>query len=352
VPKTIDGDLKNEMIEASFGFDTATKVYSELIGNIERDANSAKKYWHIIKLMGRSASHIALECALRTRPNYTVISEEVAAKKMTLQDIVDELTDIVVKRAEKGDHFGVALIPEGLIEFIPEMRNLIAELNDLMAQDQKDIEALQTLAAKRDFICGKLKGHTADLYRSLPSEIASQLIMERDPHGNVQVSLIETEKLLVQMVGAKLNVLQAEGKYRGKFKTHTHFFGYEGRCSFPSNFDADYTYTLGYGAVVLAANSLSGYMSSVRGLAGAVADWIPGGIPMTQMMSMERRHGKDKPVIRKALVDLQGNPFRVFTEKRSEWAVQTCYIYPGPIQYAGPESLCEIRTLTLELEHK
>lgn len=352
VPKTIDGDLKNAMIEASFGFDTASKVYSELIGNIGRDANSAKKYWHVIKLMGRSASHIALECALRTQPNYALISEEVAAKSMTLQDIVNEFADIVVKRAEKGDHFGVALIPEGLIEFIPEMKGLIAELNDLMVHCQNAVDALEDFNKKRDFICGKLQGHTAELYRSLPTGIAAQLIMERDPHGNVQVSLIETEKLLVEMVGNKLNTLQAEGKYKGKFKTHTHFLGYEGRCSFPSNFDADYTYALGYTAAVLAINGLSGYMSAVRGLTGPADTWIPGGIPITQMMNMERRNGKNKPVIRKALVDLQGEPFRVFAGKRAEWAIGTCYIYPGPLQYYGPESLSEIRTLTLELEHK
>ncbi|MDD4961560.1 MAG: diphosphate--fructose-6-phosphate 1-phosphotransferase, partial [Candidatus Marinimicrobia bacterium] len=312
VPKTIDGDLKNDMIEASFGFDTASKVYSELVGNIGRDANSAKKYWHIIKLMGRSASHIALECALRTHPNYALISEEVAEKSMTLQDIVNEFADIVAKRADKGDHFGIALIPEGLIEFIPEMKSLIAELNDLMAHYQNAVDALGDFGEKRDFICEKLRKHSAVLYRSLPAGIAAQLIMERDPHGNVQVSLIETEKLLVEMVTDKLNALQAEGKYKGKFKTHTHFFGYEGRCSFPSNFDADYTYALGYTAAVLAANGLSGYMSAVRGLAGPADAWIPGGIPMTRMMNMERRHGQNKPVIRKALVDLQGEPFRVF----------------------------------------
>lgn len=352
VPKTIDGDLKNEMIETSFGFDTATKVYSELIGNIERDANSAKKYWHIIKLMGRSASHIALECALRTQPNYTVISEEVAAKAQTLDEIVGEFTDIVVKRAENGETFGVALIPEGLIEFIPEMKTLISELNELMAGEQASIDELNNFHDKRRFICKHLTEHSSDLYRSLPTDIASQLIMERDPHGNVQVSLIETDKLLVEMTEEKLKAMKESGKYKGNFKTHTHFFGYEGRCSFPSNFDADYTYALGYTAALLAMNGMSGYMSSVRGLVKAAAEWIPGGIPITQMMNMERRQGQDKPVIKKALVDLKGKPFAEFRSKREEWALNTSYVYPGPIQYAGPVSLTEIKTKTLELEHK
>lgn len=352
VPKTIDGDLKNEMIETSFGFDTATKVYSELIGNIERDANSAKKYWHIIKLMGRSASHIALECALRTQPNYTVISEEVTARSLTLEDIVGEFTDIIVRRADKGESFGVALIPEGLIEFIPEMKTLIAELNELMASEQASIDALNSFSDKREYICRRLTEHSSGLYRSLPAEIASQLIMERDPHGNVQVSLIETDKLLVEMAAQRLEVMKKTGKFKGSFKTHTHFFGYEGRCSFPSNFDADYTYALGYTAALLALNGMSGYMSSVRGLINPAAEWIPGGIPMTQMMNMERRRGEDKPVIRKALVNLKGKPFAAFKAGREQWALETSYLYPGPIQYAGPESLSEIRTKTLELENK
>lgn len=352
VPKTIDGDLKNEMIESSFGFDTATKVYSELIGNIERDATSAKKYWHIIKLMGRSASHIALECALRTQPNYTVISEEVAAKAQTLDEIVDEFTDIVVKRAENGETFGVALIPEGLIEFIPEMKALISELNELMASEHVSIDELNNFYDKRQFICKYLTEHSADLYRSLPTDIASQLIMERDPHGNVQVSLIETDKLLVKMTEEKLESMKKSGKYRGNFKTRTHFFGYEGRCSFPSNFDADYTYSLGYTAALLSVSGMSGYMSSVRGLVKPAGEWIPGGIPMTQMMNMERRQGRYKPVIKKALVDLKGKPFAEFSSKREKWALDTCYVYPGPIQYAGPVSLTDVKTKTLELEHK
>ncbi len=352
VPKTIDGDLKNDLIEISFGFDTATKVYSELIGNIERDANSAKKYWHIIKLMGRSASHIALECALRTQPNHTIISEEVAAKEQTLHEIVEDLASVVAKRAANGEHFGVVIIPEGLIEFIPEMKALISELNDLMAKHEAEINGIPEMGAKRDYIGGKLAPRTSELYRSLPRQIAEQLIMERDPHGNVQVSLIETDKLLVYMVEDVLNGMKARGTYKGKFKTHTHFFGYEGRCSFPSNFDADYTYTLGYTASLLCMNGCSGYMSSVRNLCGAAENWIPGGVPMTRMMHLERRHGADKPVIKKALVDLDGQPFKTFAAKRGTWANETHYIYPGPIQYYGPEALSEMKTKTLELEHQ
>ncbi len=352
VPKTIDGDLKNDMIEASFGFDTATKVYSELIGNIQRDANSAKKYWHTIKLMGRSASHITLECALRTQPNYTIISEEVAAKKQTLQDIAEDFTQAVVTRAENGENFGVVLIPEGLIEFIPEMKMLITELNDLMAKYKDIINGIREMEAKREYISGKLQNHTAKLYRSMPKNIAEQLIMERDPHGNVQVSLIETDKLLVHLVKERLAKLKAEGKYNGKFKTHTHFFGYEGRCSFPSNFDADYTYLLGYTASLLSINKCTGYMSSVRNLCAPAEKWITGGVPMTRMMNIERRHGKDKSVIRKALVDLKGKPFQAFVSNREKWAKETDYIYSGPIQYFGPSEVCDIKTITLQLEHK
>ncbi|MCF7832322.1 MAG: diphosphate--fructose-6-phosphate 1-phosphotransferase [Candidatus Marinimicrobia bacterium] len=352
VPKTIDGDLKNEMVEASFGFDTATKVYNELIGNIQRDANSAKKYWHIIKLMGRSASHIALECALRTQPNYAIISEEVEAKKQTLHEIVDELTQVVVKRSNNKEDFGTLIVPEGLIEFIPEMKALISELNDLMAVNEKELNTIKDSETKRNYILDKLQSETSALYRSLPKQIAEQLIMERDPHGNVQVSLIDTDKLLVYMIAEQLEILRAQGKYNGKFKTHTHFFGYEGRCSFPSNFDADYTYALGYTASLLAENKCTGYMSSVRNLIDSAENWIPGGIPMTQMMNMERRHGEDKPVIKKALVDLNGLPFKTFVANRDKWAIETSYIYPGPIQYFGPAAISEIKTITLELEHQ
>jgi pyrophosphate--fructose-6-phosphate 1-phosphotransferase len=352
VPKTIDGDLKNELIEVSFGFDTATKVYSELIGNIGRDAKSAKKYWHIIKLMGRSASHIALECALRTQINHAIISEEVAQKSQTLHDIVDDIADVVAARAENGDNYGVIIIPEGLIEFIPEMKALIAELNDLMAANRKEIDGIRDMDDKRDYICGKLEKKRSALYRSLPVSIANQLIMERDPHGNVQVSLIETDRLLMEMTGERLEEMRKEGKYGGKFKTHTHFFGYEGRCSFPSNFDADYTYSLGYTASLLAVNGNSGYMAAVWDLCSDPADWVPGGVPITEMMNIERRRGKDKPVIKKALVDLDGEPFRALAEHRRKWALGTHYVYPGPIQYFGPGEVCDIKTITLALEHK
>jgi len=352
VPKTIDGDLKNDMVEASFGFDTATKVYSELIGNIARDANSAQKYWHVIRLMGRSASHITLECAMKTQPNHTIISEEVAAKEQTLQEIVDDIVDVVVARSKKGNNFGVIVIPEGLIEFIPEMGILIRELNDLMAKYEKELNAINHVDEKRKYIASKLEGHSSELYLSLPKRIADQLTMERDPHGNVQVSLIETDKLLVYMVKERLAKLKNEGKYEGNFKTHTHFFGYEGRCSFPSNFDADYTYSLGYTAALLAKNKCTGYMSSVRNLKDDAKNWIPGGVPITRMMNIERRHGKDKPVIKKAMVELEGTPFKTFMKYRKKWAAGTHYIYPGPIQYFGPEEVCDAKTITLKLEHE
>jgi diphosphate-dependent phosphofructokinase len=352
VPKTIDGDLKNDMIEASFGFDTATKVYSELIGNIQKDANSAKKYWHVIKLMGRSASHIALECVLRTQANYALISEEVEAKEQTLDDIVEDLTDIVVNRSLNKEDFGVFIIPEGLIEFIPEMKVLISELNELMAAYEDKINKIEDADDKRDYIIEHLDDKNSELYESLPKQIAEQLVMERDPHGNVQVSLIETDKLLVYMIADKLAELKEDRKYKGNFKTHTHFFGYEGRCSFPSNFDSDYTYALGYTATLLAENKCTGYMSSVRNLKDDAKNWIPGGIPMTQMMNIEPRHGKDKPVIKKALVELDGAPFKTYAAIRDKWAINTSYIYPGPIQYFGPAEVSEIKTITLELEHQ
>ncbi|MDD3117934.1 MAG: diphosphate--fructose-6-phosphate 1-phosphotransferase [Victivallales bacterium] len=348
-PKTIDGDLKNEFIEASFGFDTACRVYSELIGNIQRDANSAKKYWHFIKLMGRSASHIALECALQTHPNVCIISEEVAAQKQTIADIVDYITSVVAQRAAKGCNFGVALIPEGLIEFIPEMKNLIAELNDLLAHEEKVFADLDQ-EDKLKFVADKLDESLARTFKSLPAAIQLQLCLDRDPHGNVQVSLIETEKLLAEMVGAKLKAMKEAGTYRGKFSTQAHFFGYEGRCAAPSNYDADYCYSLGYNAAALLHAGKTGYMSSVRNTTQPADQWIAGGIPITMMMNMERRHGADKPVIRKALVELDGNPFRTFAAGRDQWAVETDYVYPGPIQYFGPAEVCDLITKTLELE--
>ena len=351
-PKTIDGDLKNDMIETSFGFDTATKVYSEVIGNIQRDCNSAKKYWHFIKLMGRSASHIALECALQVQPNYCIISEEVEAKNMTLDDIVTNIANVVAKRAENGDNFGTVLIPEGLIEFIPAMKALIAELNDLLARTPDF--ATKGEDEQRSFVLANLNAENAKIFESLPKGVARQLTLDRDPHGNVQVSLIETEKLLSEMIGKKLAEMKAEGKYVGKFAAQHHFFGYEGRCADPSNFDADYCYALGYNVAQLINCGATGYMSSIRNLTKPSVQWVAGGIPITMMMNMERRNGKMKPVIQKALVDLNGRPFRKFAEQREEWAQNTCYMYPGPIQYFGPAEVCDqpSRTLYYEQEGK
>lgn len=349
-PKTIDGDLKNEVIETSFGFDTATKVYSEVIGNIQRDCNSAKKYWHFIKLMGRSASHIALECALQTQPNVCIISEEVEAKDMTLQDVVNYVADIVARRAAAGNNFGTVLIPEGLIEFIPAMKKLIAELNDLLAAKADEFAAVDT-ANQRQWIIDNLSADNARVYESLPHGVARQLSLDRDPHGNVQVSLIETEKLLSEMVGKRLKEMAKEGTYNGKFSPLHHFFGYEGRCADPSNFDADYCYALGFNAACLINAGVTGYMSSVRGLTKPSVQWIAGGIPITMMMNMERRHGAMKPVIQKALVRLDGAPFQKFASKRESWANNTEYVYPGPIQYFGPAEVCDQPTMTLRYEH-
>ena len=346
-PKTIDGDLKNEWIEVSFGFDTATKVYSELIGNIMRDANSARKYWHFIKLMGRSASHIALECALQTHPTACIISEEVAAKKTSLAEIADNLTALVVARAEKKLNFGVVLIPEGLIEFIPEMKSLIAALNDLLAIHAQEFEAQKTPEAKADFIMKLLKPENAATLASLPAAIRNQLLGDRDPHGNVQVSKIETEKLLITMIEERLAKLEK----KVKFSTQAHFFGYEGRCAAPSNFDADYCYSLGYTASALIGAGKTGYMSSVRNVSMPATEWEAGGIPLTMMMNMEHRHGKDVPVIRKALVELDGKPFKTFAANRDAWAADVDFVYPGPIQYFGPAEVCDRVTATLALEH-
>ena len=350
-PKTIDGDLKNGLIETSFGFDTATKVYSEVIGNIQRDCNSAKKYWHFIKLMGRSASHIALECALQTQPNVCIISEEVEAKNMTLQDVVNNIADIVAKRAECGWNFGTVLIPEGLVEFIPAMKKLIAELNDLLAHNATEFASIAT-AQQRQYIIDHLSAENAAVYASLPEGVARQLSLDRDPHGNVQVSLIETEKLLSEMVGRRLDEMKAEGKFVGKFAALHHFFGYEGRCADPSNFDADYCYALGFNAACLINSGVTGYMSSVRNLTKPSVQWIAGGIPITMMMNMERRHGEMKPVIQKALVRLDDAPFLKFASKRDEWAKNTCYMYPGPIQYFGPAEVCDQPSMTLKYEHQ
>ncbi len=350
-PKTIDGDLKNEDIECSFGFDTATKTYSEVIGNIERDANSAKKYWHFVKVMGRSASHVALECALETQPNVCLISEEVAEKKMSLSQIADYIADSVEKRAAKGMNFGVAIIPEGVVEFVPEFSVLISEINELLAGSKADaFNALPTWKEKYEFIEKGLTAESMAVFAILPEGIQQQLFLERDPHGNVQVSLIESEKLFSEMVRSKLAERKAAGTYKGKFSALHHFFGYEGRCAFPSNFDADYCYSLGYNAFMLIQYGYNGYLSKVSNLSKPADEWVAGGMPITKMMNMERRHGEDKPVIRKALVELDGKPFKYFEAHRDEWAVETAFTYPGAIQYFGPAEVCDITTRTLALE--
>jgi len=349
-PKTIDGDLKNEVIETSFGFDTACKVYSELIGNIQRDASSAKKYWHFIRLMGRSASHITLECALQSQPNIALISEEVEAKNMTLNDIVEYIVNIIVTRANSGLNYGTLLIPEGLIEFIPAMKKLIAELNDMLAHND-DFNAMHSDEERREYVKSVLTEESTAIFRSLPKGIARQLTLDRDPHGNVQVSHIETEKLLIEMVAKRLAQLKAEGTYTGKFSAINHFFGYEGRCAIPSNFDADYTYSLGIVASILIAEGKTGYMASVRNLTSPADEWVAGGVPITMMMNMERRHGAMKPVIQKALVRLDGEPFKFFAKYRDKWSDDTSdFIYPGPIQYFGPSEVCDLPTRTLLLE--
>lgn len=346
-PKTIDGDLKNEDIECSFGFDTATKTYSELIGNIERDANSAKKYWHFVKVMGRSASHVALECALETQPNICLISEEVAAKKQSLSEIADYIADAVEKRSANGNNFGVAIIPEGVVEFVPEFKALIAEINELLAGNKtEEFNALGSWEEKYAFIEKGLTVESMAVFAILPQTIQQQLFLERDPHGNVQVSLIESEKLFSALVADKL----AERGYTGKFNALHHFFGYEGRCAFPSNFDADYCYSLGYNAFMLIQYGYNGYLSKVSNLSKPAEEWVAGGMPITKMMNIERRNGEDKPVIKKALVELDGKPFKYFEANRDTWAVETAYTYPGAIQYYGPTEVCDLTTRTLALE--
>ncbi len=350
-PKTIDGDLKNEDIDCSFGFDTATKTYSELIGNIERDANSAKKYWHFIKVMGRSASHVALECALETQPNICLIGEEVAAKKMSLQDITKQIADSVCYRASKGNNFGVAIIPEGIVEFVPEFKVLIAEINELLAgKKTEEFNALPSWKDKYAFIEKGLTKGSMKVFALLPESIQKQLFLERDPHGNVQVSLIESEKLFGELVRNELAKRKNSGEYTGKFGTQFHFFGYEGRCAFPSNFDADYCYSLGYNAFMLIQYGYTGYLSKVSNLAAPAEKWVAGGMPITKMMNIERRNGEDKPVIRKALVELDGKPFKYFASHRDEWSKETCFVFPGAIQYYGPSEVCDITTRTLALE--
>jgi len=350
-PKTIDGDLKNTQIETSFGFDTATKTYSELIGNIERDCNSARKYWHFIKVMGRSASHIALECALQCQPNICIVSEEVEAKDMTLNQIVEQICDAVAYRASKGWNFGTVIIPEGLIEFVPAIGRLIEELNDLLAAHGSDYKDLDK-DAQREYIIAHLSAENKETFETLPEGVARQLSLDRDPHGNVQVSLIETEKLISDMCASKLDQWAKENKYNGKFAAQHHFFGYEGRCAAPSNFDADYCYALGTSAAQLVANGKTGYMAIVKNTTAPADQWIAGGVPITMMMNMEKRNGEMKPVIRKALVELDGKPFKAFAAKREEWSKNTCYVYPGPIQYWGPTEVCDQPTRTLALEQK
>ena len=352
-PKTIDGDLKNEDIECSFGFDTATKTYSEIIGNIERDANSAKKYWHFVKVMGRSASHVALECALETHPNICLVGEEVAARKLSLAQLADQIADSVANRAAKGWNFGVAIIPEGIVEFVPEFSVLIAEINELLAGEKANaFNDLPTWKEKYAFIEAGLTKASMAVFAILPESIQQQLFLERDPHGNVQVSLIESEKLFSAMVKQNLAARKAAGTYNGKFSPLHHFLGYEGRCAFPSNFDADYCYSLGYNAFMLISYGYTGYLSKVSGLSKPAEEWVAGGMPITKMMNIERRHGEDKPVIRKALVDLEGKPFRYLAENRDTWAVETCYVYPGAIQYWGPSEVCDRTTMTLALEQE
>ena len=351
-PKTIDGDLKNDYIETSFGFDTACKTYSELIGNLCRDTNSAKKYWHFIKLMGRAASHIALECAFQTQPNICLISEEVEAESASLDRIVDQICSSIAMRAENGDNFGVVLIPEGLVEFIPEIKKLIEELNDKIAEDERGFAENKNFHEQLKWFSEKLSFPSYKILKALPVEIASQFLMDRDPHGNVQVSRIETEKLLVGMVEKKLALMKQNKQYCGKFSFQTHFFGYEGRCAFPTNFDSDYCYSLGFSAFALIASGLTGYVSSIKNLISQAEQWIAGGVPLTMMMNMEHRHGARKPVIKKALVELDGKPFKSFAEKRSMWAEKTCFLYPGAIQYFGPPEVCDAPTKTLKLEHE
>ncbi|MBQ9320936.1 MAG: diphosphate--fructose-6-phosphate 1-phosphotransferase [Eubacterium sp.] len=352
-PKTIDGDLKNEDIEISFGFDTATKTYSELIGNIERDCNSSKKYWHFIKVMGRSASHVALECALETQANICLIGEEVAAKKQSLSEIADYIADAVETRGNNGENFGVAIIPEGIVEFVPEFGKLIAEINELLAGEKTEaFNALPSWEEKYAFIKKGLTAESMAVFALLPTGIQQQLFLERDPHGNVQVSLIESEKLFAELVKNKLAERKAAGTYKGKFAAMTHFVGYEGRCAFPSNFDSDYCYSLGYNAFMLIQYGYTGYLSKVSNLSAPAEEWNAGGMPITKMMNIERRNGEDKPVIKKALVELDGAPFKYYAEHRDKWAVETSFTYPGAIQYYGPTEVCDITTKTLALEHQ
>ena len=350
-PKTIDGDLKNRYIETSFGFDTCAKVYSELVGNIQRDCYSAKKYWHFIKLMGRSASHLTLECALQTQPTMAIISEEVQAKGLTLDDIVQAIADTVVARYDSGYPFGVVLLPEGLIEFVPRMKRLIGELNTVLREQEKNILIVKKSETIR-FVAGKLSKESAELFLSLPNDVAGQLMLDRDPHGNVQLSRVQTEELMARLVAKELKKRSERGSYGGKFSAITHFFGYEGRSSMPSNFDASYCYTLGLTAVALALNGANGYMAAAGNLVAFPGEWRPYGVPFVSMMQMEERDGRRVPVVRKTPVDLEGEPFRYFATHRADWAKGVAFRYPGPIQYFGPSAVCDSTTITLRLEHE
>ena len=352
VPKTIDGDLKNEWIETSFGFDTATRVYSELIGNICKDASSSRKYWHFVKLMGRSASHITLECAFQTRPNVALISEEIEEKQMSLSQVVEIIANTIAARAAKGENFGIVVVPEGLIEFIPEIKKLIAQINDIIATSEAEYESLSRGEAQRSYIISRLPSECASLFSSLPESIQTQLCWDRDPHGNVQVSRIETEKLLAEMTSRRLQEMMAVGAYKAKFDYQTHFFGYEGRCAFPTNFDADYCYSLGYDACLLILHGLTGYIAAIRNLSAAPKDWLPGGIPIVSLMNIEHRHGEEKPVIKKAMVELEGKPFKAFAAMRDKWALSSDYRIPGSIQYFGPPSITDTPFITLQLEQR
>jgi pyrophosphate--fructose-6-phosphate 1-phosphotransferase len=352
VPKTIDGDLKNEWIETSFGFDTATRVYSELIGNICKDASSGRKYWHFVKLMGRSASHITLECAFQTRPNVALISEEIEEKQMSLSQVVEIIANTIAARAAKGENFGIVVVPEGLIEFIPEIKKLIAQINDIIATSEAEYESLSRGEAQRSYIISRLPSECASLFSSLPESIQTQLCWDRDPHGNVQVSRIETEKLLAEMTSRRLQEMMAVGAYKAKFDYQTHFFGYEGRCAFPTNFDADYCYSLGYDACLLILHGLTGYIAAIRNLSAAPKDWLPGGIPIVSLMNIEHRHGEEKPVIKKAMVELEGKPFKAFAAMRDKWALSSDYRIPGSIQYFGPPSITDTPFITLQLEQR
>lgn len=352
VPKTIDGDLRNNDIEMSFGFDTAVKIYSEIIGNILRDNLSAKKSHYFIKLMGRSASHIALECALQTHPNLALIGEEVAAQGKTLMQITAEISDMICSRSAEGKDYAVTLIPEGIIEFIPEFKHLITELNSLMVEDKPHLKKIESMASKQEKIAymqTQLSAEAARCFQSIPFEVQVQLLLDRDPHGNVQVSKIETERLFIEMVRTELALRKKAGKYSGKFSPQPLFCGYEGRSGMPSNFDAQYCYALGHVAALLVDSGLTGYIACVQNLARPVEEWKIGARPLVTMFTVEMRAGKLKPVIEKYLVNLQGQLFQHFSKLRKQWLLSDDYCYPGPIQFFGPRELTEAITFTLAL---